>query len=834
MERRATRIGLFFLCVTCAHAQTLADVPFRTVEAMWNFNDGLDSWARSSTNTMHAEINPQNGYIHGAVIDDSPFVDSPLMELEITDRHYFVVRMSYEGSCAQASILLERSGTPIVPATNTKASFVKPLELRFPITSDATQHVYYVPLYTSYQGEVSRIRFFPCRTKARGGQTFHIDWIVLAKAPTITKVRGCIDRYFQSSDLRTPVAAVSLVTTLTNSIHPVFNTFFQTMNLPYATTYNCMAGDTVRIQGRNFGDSALARINGVPCSNQPLISTPLIAADRSNEEVISCVVPPGPPGPVVVTIQNEQYRGLQFDGPLLAYAVPANVVAPPTLSNVMSHAVDVTWALPPDLWTSLTVTGYALQVTATASTTTATTITGNVTTTTLTGLAPNTVYSITVTALVESQNTTAWQTVDMYGQRAALPSAIFGRASPPLVFTTLGTDVIFAGFSAKSTLNQSATVVGTTLGPTGDVGGQGALGLVLVGHAHIENCNATSSCCDLDASGTTCILSCRATTTRNAPSAPSIASLTVVSPASANAAPRPVACGPSLRLTGSAPYLTGAAWYPRPLNVREGFDTTFQFRLSNPSVHCNSMDDVYTHCRYGRVSLSQASAGLRGVFLDDVTTMTASHARARGGDGLAFVVQNQAAQPAMGRGGQELGYGGISNALSVEFDTTYNPDAHDVYENHISVHTRGAAQPNSAHHAYSLGATAQIPDLTDGIQTVRIRYVPAIEDDTIPFQPEFQATAYVSQFFAKTDADSRVHSSWASAGLGVLTIHLDGLPVLSVPLHLDATLQLKGGRAFVGFTAATGASAWQVHDILSWQIDSLRVLPPPAAPFVST
>ena len=39
--------------------------------------------------------------------------------------------------------------------------------------------------------------------------------------------------------------------------------------------------------------------------------------------------------------------------------------------------------------------------------------------------------------------------------------------------------------------------------------------------------------------------------------------------------------------------------YNRMQQVREGFDTTFTYRLSNPSVRCTFMDDVYTKCRYG-------------------------------------------------------------------------------------------------------------------------------------------------------------------------------------------------------------------------------------------
>lgn len=56
-------------------------------------------------------------------------------------------------------------------------------------------------------------------------------------------------------------------------------------------------------------------------------------------------------------------------------------------------------------------------------------------------------------------------------------------------------------------------------------------------------------------------------------------------------------CGPALRLTASKAKMSGAAWYNRKMQVREGFDTSFQFRLSDPSTACKFLDDAYTHCR---------------------------------------------------------------------------------------------------------------------------------------------------------------------------------------------------------------------------------------------
>ena len=67
--------------------------------------------------------------------------------------------------------------------------------------------------------------------------------------------------------------------------------------------------------------------------------------------------------------------------------------------------------------------------------------------------------------------------------------------------------------------------------------------------------------------------------------------------------------------------------YNRQMQVREGFDTSFVFRVSNPSVTCTYMDDVYTNCRCVLRSWSDES-------------LCQIEGRSRGGEGFAFVIQN--------------------------------------------------------------------------------------------------------------------------------------------------------------------------------------------------
>jgi peptide-N4-(N-acetyl-beta-glucosaminyl)asparagine amidase len=194
-----------------------------------------------------------------------------------------------------------------------------------------------------------------------------------------------------------------------------------------------------------------------------------------------------------------------------------------------------------------------------------------------------------------------------------------------------------------------------------------------------------------------------------------------------------------VQLTADAPGQTGAAWLPAKQQVQDGFTATFAWQINR--------------------------------------------ARAVGGDGFAFVIQNTSAM-ALGEGGSGMGYSGIANSLAVEFDTTQNTPEEwggtqgDPNANHLSVQSRGT-MPNSADPTYSLGTTSTIPALADGaIHQAQITYTP-----------------------------------------GTLTIFLDDFttPVLTIPVDLATTLELSDGQAWVGFTAATGSRS-QVHAIRAFSV----------------
>jgi len=169
-------------------------------------------------------------------------------------------------------------------------------------------------------------------------------------------------------------------------------------------------------------------------------------------------------------------------------------------------------------------------------------------------------------------------------------------------------------------------------------------------------------------------------------------------------------------------------WYKEKQSLKEGFEISFNFQVTDP-----------------------------------------------GADGFAFVIQNESAT-ALGVGGAELGYGGISKSVAVEFDCYRNADIGDQNGNHISIQTRGSDK-NSSNHKFSLGCVgSNISIFTDGrSHTVQISYTP--------------------QKMLEIWVDDTTKSA------------------LSIQLNLENIIGSE--TAYVGFTGATGGLN-ESHDILTW------------------
>ena len=149
-----------------------------------------------------------------------------------------------------------------------------------------------------------------------------------------------------------------------------------------------------------------------------------------------------------------------------------------------------------------------------------------------------------------------------------------------------------------------------------------------------------------------------------------------------------------------------------------------------------------------------------------------------GSDGFTFAIQNTSPTYVAGGGGN-LAYNGLLNSLVVEFDTFQNSEFGDTSQSSISVHSNGTG-PNNANESYSLG--------------------------------HFDTNTIMD--------DTNLHTAKISYQAGSLSIFLDNLttPKLVVPVDIGDKLALADGKAWVGFTGATGGG-WQTHDILNWNFN---------------
>ena len=213
--------------------------------------------------------------------------------------------------------------------------------------------------------------------------------------------------------------------------------------------------------------------------------------------------------------------------------------------------------------------------------------------------------------------------------------------------------------------------------------------------------------------------------------------------------------GANLRVTPSALSQRGTAFYGTPVSVVYGFDTTFTFSFTSPV--------------------------------------------SGGGDGLAFIIQNDPrGTAALGNHASAMGYGAfatspagtaIANSIAIELDTYMGGAAiGDLSGNEVSVHTNGIGD-NLHFETYSIGRVAlATPNMSSGVHTARIQYVPGtlkiyIDNLTVPVLT--------------------VPYDFTSGGNFVLGGSVGGLSLLA------------GEYAWVGF-AASGGAAYENHDVHSW------------------
>lgn len=652
-------------------------------------------------------------------------------------------------------------------------------------------------------------------------EDFAIDYFRLVRAPEVWRVRGCLDVYYDNPNMYNPQFNVEMRTEMINYYLEMTYFVEKEMKLQYATTYDCpLRGNVIiRLDGLNFGEFSRVYIG----ENECVVSNHShLVADLVKFETIECLLPSGVSGHQSIRIENGVLPGLFQELPYsLSYRIAPPKPLRPNVTNVGAHKVDLTWKAPGNSFENMMVTGYKILWYEPSFASRVSNLTvGNVTTTSVRGLKAGTEYVFSIAAISEGvvHEKAANLPTDLYGRRNHLSSGLLGSFSACTNSTaTIEWDFSFDFFDANKTINSSSSYSGSSMGVSGQYGSEGHYGLNIIGSAHVQNCNTSHVCCD-GYNSSIGSASCKpgrsvcanlltrqlehdfvleGISRRQVPSNrqyitggdPEVAIVTLREIEQMKLEPN-APCGPSLFLTPSEARHSGAIWYPRKMNVGEGFDAYFEFEISLPSAKCSRMDDENTYCR------------------------------SRGADGIAFVLQNTS-DSALGNAGSGLGYDGIFNALAVEIDTFFNFDQLDLYENHVAVMTNGFRYNLSSNHSRSLAATSGVPDLTEGKHQVRISYDPNF-DDVAVLHPSFQTNGYTSWFVENADFEHGGMGDW-SVGFGLLYIYVDDLqsPVITIPMNLDSTLKLDSGRMYVGLTAATGDSHYQAHEIKGFHFRSL-------------
>jgi len=248
-----------------------------------------------------------------------------------------------------------------------------------------------------------------------------------------------------------------------------------------------------------------------------------------------------------------------------------------------------------------------------------------------------------------------------------------------------------------------------------------------------------------------------------------------------------------------------------PEPVLNGFEAGFTFQVTDPSLACTQVKDR------------------------DLSLRTYQTCAAAGGDGFAFVIHGDPnASHALGGAGSGLGYAGLRNALVVEFDTWQNPEP-GMAEGPLQLdHVAVQASPAAARPGTSSGGRQQALDavvteaadtrlgplrpalLADGrLHAAKVVYWQYLKYDLLP---AFAATPALLPYL--------VDEGGLGWRLGTLAVYVDDMavPLMAMPINLNAALQLPDNRAFVGFTAGTGR-AWQKHDVLDWYFCELPGCP---------
>jgi hypothetical protein len=334
-------------------------------DVTWEYQYGLEGWAKATSTEMNAEVYHMGGEMRieilGSSTNHDPFVDSPQMMVPLGIRQHFTLRYRFYGKSKFAKIRLYGINSSNDSNMHQKNN-VGSLDVHFPILGDGLWHVAYAEIGNSYNdatgknvnGTISKIRLWPGfayqghSVAPSKGNSFHIDWIRLVRAPVINRVTGCAgEKYYAHKELVHPEHNIETQNTVINNALHHFRTKWirRKTDHPFASTHNCVwkGSEEITIEGSNFGVGGINEIgapahvyiDGKPCK--------YVSHDRSTpQQRLTCLTPEFHDSSdnyhvSLIELKNGKLPGLIDESTLLQYAHPPPAPTNLFLSNFASR-----------------------------------------------------------------------------------------------------------------------------------------------------------------------------------------------------------------------------------------------------------------------------------------------------------------------------------------------------------------------------------------------------------------------------------------------------------------------------------------------------------------
>eukprot|EP00762_Andalucia_godoyi_P000283 ANDGO_03105.mRNA.1 hypothetical protein len=252
-----------------------------------------------------------------------------------------------------------------------------------------------------------------------------------------------------------------------------------------------------------------------------------------------------------------------------------------------------------------------------------------------------------------------------------------------------------------------------------------------------------------------------------------------------------------INLVAPVPGVGANVFYHPPVNVTNGFEVTFRFKISDAPEVCQVAD------------------------LPPIQSHQQNHmCRRTGGDGFALVFQTSHEPRIVGTvpatPGHHIGYGNWSwSSVAIEFDTHYNGEVSDAFDSHVAVQTSLGYSVISANHtAGTVGMHPVVATMKDGLwHQASVAYVPYYHQK-LPIQQRYVSTTKAfSSLLESSDSSTFFEPAF-------LVVYIDNMlvPEMVVPFDFRGAINLvNDNQAWMGITGSNGERMHRVQ-ITDWNL----------------